>query len=207
MSSRYSECVVLWHWVLLATSEDIAGARGDFSSKSLSPFSFSKGTISHKCAVFKHQQLRGTCIRVLSTITVCCFQLQCSDTWIYIMAVDSYFRNKKQTLNNHDQQHGPTYSSTSLLYLEKRHEGGVFIEPTRFSNHTKCKQIANDCNTKIPPIFIYKAHWRLTYGKNIPWRFVHHSYTTLTDDSLCCLFCKNKNKFSCFRLKKPVSDL
>lgn len=29
-------------------------------------------------------KLLGTCIRVSATITVCCFQLQCSDKWIYM---------------------------------------------------------------------------------------------------------------------------
>lgn len=166
MEDRYSERVFSWHWGFLVTEAARHAPRFCYFTlfpPDLSPSSLQREPFDKSLKLFFKMQNE-----YLATITVCCFQLQCSDK------VDLHgglsLINTEQTSGKRlpiAQIHGLKHDD-ALLRKEARGRDGDRVgdlENTREDaspNQTQCKQIANYWNTKIQQIS--KACGRLGEG-------------------------------------------
>lgn len=159
MEDRYSERVFSWHWGFLVT--EAAKHTPTFCYFTLFPPDLSPSSLQREPfdkslkLFFFFSKMQN---EYLATITVCCFQLQCSDK------VDLHgglsLINTEQTPGKRlpiAQIHGLKHDD-ALLRKEARGRDGDRVgglENTREDaspNQTRCKHVANYRNTKIQQI-------------------------------------------------------
>lgn len=115
-----------------------------------------KETVSDKrVPFFFTSKLLGTCIRLSATITACCFLLQCSDKVDLHGSLLFFYLTINKHPKNTYRQHRPVYSSTLMLYLQKRHKGGVLIKSYKTHIRMFCQMISNVNRSQITAIQKY----------------------------------------------------